>query len=62
MLKLTTEAQSTQSFALEMLLCDLCASVFRNRHDERGKLFQTRSLVVLNLAEHRLVVALANLL
>ena len=43
MQKLTTEAQRTQSFPWEMFLCDLCASVVRNLHDETRNLFQTHS-------------------
>jgi hypothetical protein len=45
MLNFPTEAQTAQRFPLEMFLCDLCAFVVRNLHDETGKLFQTHSYI-----------------
>jgi len=53
MLNFTTEAQRTLSFPWEIFLCDLCdlcASVVRNLHDETGKLFQTHSRETKNAA------------
>jgi hypothetical protein len=39
-LNFTTEAQSSERLPLEMFLCDLCASVVRNLHDQAGKRFR----------------------